>query len=26
LMGALTGGLSNAITNSGMYLPSRVIY
>ncbi|HEX2267915.1 MAG TPA: polysaccharide biosynthesis/export family protein [Pyrinomonadaceae bacterium] len=26
LMGALTGGLSNAITNTGMYLPSRVIY
>lgn len=26
LMGALTGGLSSAITNTGMYLPSRVIY
>jgi polysaccharide export outer membrane protein len=26
LMGALTGGLSSAVTNTGMYLPSRVIY
>ncbi|HET7113779.1 MAG TPA: polysaccharide biosynthesis/export family protein [Pyrinomonadaceae bacterium] len=26
LMGALTGGLSSAITNTGMYLPSKVIY
>lgn len=26
LIGALTGGLSSAITNTGMYLPSRVIY
>ncbi len=26
LIGALTGGLSGAITNTGMYLPSRVIY
>jgi polysaccharide biosynthesis/export protein len=26
LVGALTGGLSSAITNTGMYLPSRVIY
>jgi polysaccharide biosynthesis/export protein len=26
LVGALTGGLSGAITNTGMYLPSRVIY
>lgn len=26
LMGALTGGLSGAISNTGMYLPSRVIY
>jgi polysaccharide biosynthesis/export protein len=26
LMGALTGSLSSAITNTGMYLPSRVIY
>ncbi len=26
LMGAVTGGLSSAITNTGMYLPNRVIY
>jgi polysaccharide export outer membrane protein len=26
LMGALTGGLSSAISNTGMILPSRVIY
>ena len=26
LMGALSGGLSSAVTNTGMYLPSRVIY
>jgi polysaccharide export outer membrane protein len=26
LVGALTGGLSSAITNTGMYLPMRVIY
>jgi polysaccharide biosynthesis/export protein len=26
LMGALTGGLSSAVTNTGMYLPSKVIY
>lgn len=26
LMGAITGGLSSAITNTGMYLPNRVIY
>jgi polysaccharide biosynthesis/export protein len=26
LVGALTGGLSSAISNTGMYLPSRVIY
>ena len=26
LIGALTGGLSSAVTNTGMYLPSRVIY
>src|SRR5688572_3983494 len=26
LVGALTGGLSSAITNTGMYLPNRVIY
>ena len=26
LIGALTGGLSSAITNTGMYLPNRVIY
>jgi polysaccharide biosynthesis/export protein len=26
LMGALTGGLSSAVSNTGMYLPSRVIY
>jgi polysaccharide export outer membrane protein len=26
LMGALTGGLSSAITNTGMYLPNKVIY
>ncbi len=26
LVGALTGGLSSAITNTGMYLPTRVIY
>jgi len=26
LVGAITGGLSSAITNTGMYLPSRVIY
>lgn len=26
LVGAITGGLSSAITNTGMYLPNRVIY
>ena len=26
LVGALTGGLSSAVSNTGMYLPSRVIY
>jgi polysaccharide biosynthesis/export protein len=26
LMGALTGGMSSAISNTGMYLPSKVIY
>ena len=26
LMGALSGGLSSAVSNTGMYLPSRVIY
>jgi polysaccharide export outer membrane protein len=26
LMGALTGGLSSAVTNTGMYLPNKVIY
>jgi polysaccharide export outer membrane protein len=26
LVGALTGGLSSAVTNTGMYLPNRVIY
>ena len=26
LVGALTGGLSSAISNTGMYLPNRVIY
>ena len=26
LIGALTGGLSSAISNTGMYLPNRVIY
>jgi len=26
LIGALSGGLSSAVTNTGMYLPSRVIY
>ena len=26
LMGALTGGLTSAVSNTGMYLPSRVIY
>jgi len=26
LMGALSGGLSSAVTNTGMYLPSKVIY
>jgi polysaccharide biosynthesis/export protein len=26
LMGALSGGISSAVTNTGMYLPSKVIY
>ncbi len=26
LMGALTGGLSSAVSNTGMYLPTKVIY
>jgi polysaccharide export outer membrane protein len=26
LIGALTGGLSSAVTNTGMYLPNKVIY
>jgi len=26
LMGAVTGGLTGAVTNTGMYLPSRIIY
>ncbi len=26
LLGALSGGLSSAVSNTGMYLPSRVIY
>jgi len=26
LMGALSGGISSAVTNTGMYLPSKIIY